>query len=89
MGRSVTASNVIGWTTAIVTDLSSYTNIMSPTTNAGIATNISGNASTATALTTSAGSATRPVYFSGGKPVATTYSLGKSVPSNAVFTDTH
>ena len=48
-----------------------------------------GNAATATALTTSAGSATQPVYFSGGKPVATTYSLGKSVPSNAVFTDTH
>ena len=48
-----------------------------------------GNASTATALTTNAGSATQPVYFSGGKPVATTYSLGKSVPSTAVFTDTN
>ena len=46
-------------------------------------------ASTATALTTNAGSATQPVYFSGGKPVATTYSLGKSVPSTAVFTDTN
>lgn len=44
--------------------------------------------STATALTTSAGSATQPVYFSGGKPVACTYSLGKSVPSDAKFTDT-
>ena len=49
---------------------------------------LSGNAATATALTTSAGSATQPVYFSNGKPVATTYTLGKSVPSNAVFTDT-
>ena len=49
---------------------------------------LSGNASTATALTTSAGSATQPVYFSDGKPIATTYTLGKSVPSNAVFTDT-
>ena len=47
------------------------------------------NASTATALTTNAGSKTQPVYFSGGKPAATTYSLGKSVPSNAVFTDTN
>lgn len=47
-----------------------------------------GNAATATKLTTSAGSATQPVYFSDGKPVACTYSLGKSVPSNAVFTDT-
>ena len=47
-----------------------------------------GNASSATKLTSSAGSATQPVYFSGGKPVATTYTLGKSVPSNAKFTDT-
>lgn len=50
---------------------------------------LSGNASTATALTSSAGSATQPVYFSGGKPVACSYTLGKSVPSNAVFTDTN
>ena len=47
-----------------------------------------GNADTATALTSSAGSATQPVYFSSGKPVACTYTLGKSVPSSAVFTDT-
>lgn len=40
-------------------------------------------------LTVSAGSATQPVYFSNGKPVTTTYTLGKSVPSNAVFTDTN
>lgn len=46
-------------------------------------------ANRATALTSSAGSATQPVYFSGGKPVACTYTLGKSVPSNAVFTDTN
>lgn len=50
--------------------------------------NITGNAATATALTSSAGSATQPVYFKDGKPVATTYTLGKSVPSTAVFTDT-
>lgn len=36
----------------------------------------------------SKGSATQPVYFSNGVPVATTYTLGKSVPSDAVFTDT-
>lgn len=47
-----------------------------------------GNSATATALTTSAGSATQPIYFSDGKPVACTYSLGKSVPSDAKFTDT-
>lgn len=40
--------------------------------------------------TTAIGSATQPVYFNAnGVPVACTYTLGKSVPSNAVFTDTH
>nr|DAP42267.1 MAG TPA: structural protein [Caudoviricetes sp.] len=49
-----------------------------------------GSATSAVKLdTATAGSATQPVYFSGGKPVACTYTLGKSVPSNAVFTDTH
>lgn len=47
-----------------------------------------GNSATATKLTSSAGSATQPVYFSDGKPVATSYSLSKSVPSDAKFTDT-
>lgn len=37
----------------------------------------------------SAGSTTQPVYVQNGIPKATTYTLGKSVPSNAVFTDTH
>lgn len=46
------------------------------------------SATTATKLSTSAGSATQPVYFSSGKPVATTYTLGASVPSGAKFTDT-
>ena len=50
---------------------------------------LSGNASSATALTSSAGSATQPVYFSGGKPVACSYTLGKSVPADAKFTDTN
>ena len=49
---------------------------------------LSGNASTATKLGTSAGSGTQPVYFSDGKPVATTYALHKTVPSDAKFTDT-
>lgn len=50
---------------------------------------LTGNADTATKLTSSAGSATQPVYFSDGKPAATTYTLGKSVPASAVFTDTN
>ena len=48
-----------------------------------------GNATTATKLGTDAGSSTNPVYFSGGKPVACTYSLNKTVPSDAKFTDTN
>ena len=48
-----------------------------------------GSATSAVKLDTStAGSATQPVYFTGGKPTACIYTLGKSVPSNAVFTDT-
>ena len=47
-----------------------------------------GSATSAVKLDSSAGSATQPVYFSGGKPVATTYTLGASVPSGAKFTDT-
>ena len=45
-------------------------------------------ATTATQLSSSAGSATNPIYFSNGKPTACTFSLNKTVPSNAVFTDT-
>ena len=38
--------------------------------------------------TATAGSATQPVYFTGGKPKECTYSLNKTVPSDAKFTDT-
>lgn len=39
--------------------------------------------------TSAVGSGTQPVFFTAnGVPSATTYSLAKSVPSNAVFTDT-
>ncbi len=47
-----------------------------------------GSATSAVKLDTStAGTATKPVYFSGGKPVACTYELKKTVPADAVFTD--
>ena len=49
-----------------------------------------GSANSAVKLdTATAGSATQPVYFADGKPVATTYTLCKSVPADAVFTDTN
>lgn len=49
-----------------------------------------GSATSAAKLdnSTDAGSSTNPVYFSNGIPIPTTYSLSKSVPANAVFTDT-
>lgn len=47
-----------------------------------------GSAISAVKLDSSAGSATNPIYFSEGKPAACTYTLGKSVPSDAKFTDT-
>ena len=56
------------------------------------AANVSGtvaNATTATKLgTATKGSATQPIYLSAGAPVACTYSLAKSVPADAKFTDT-
>ena len=62
---------------------SSHTHSYAGSSSAG------GSATSAVKLDSSAGSATQPVYFSGGKPVACSYTLGKSVPSNAVFTDTN
>lgn len=49
----------------------------------------SGSAGSADKLSSSAGSATQPVYFSNGKPAVCSYTLGKSVPSDAKFTDTN
>lgn len=47
------------------------------------------NAGAATASTSTVGSATQPVYMNKGVLTSGTYTLEKSVPSNAVFTDTN
>ena len=47
-----------------------------------------GAATSADKLNSNAGSATNPVYFENGVPVKTTYTLEKSVPADAEFTDT-
>lgn len=52
------------------------------------ASSAGGAATSANKLNTNAGSVTQPVFFKDGIPVATTYTLGKSVPSDAKFTDT-
>ena len=69
------------WKTVSVSD---HTHNYAASSSAG------GSATSAVKLDTStAGSTTQPVYFANGKPTACTYTLGKSVPSNAVFTDTN
>ena len=86
---TVTELNCVdGVTSNIQTQLngkaaSSHTHNYAGSSSAG------GAATSANKLNTNAGSATQPVYFSGGVPVKCTYTLGKSVPSNAVFTDTN
>lgn len=77
-----------GVTSAIQTQLdgkasSGHTHNYAGSSSAG------GAATSANKLNTNAGSATQPVYFANGIPVATTYTLGKSVPSDAKFTDTN
>lgn len=47
-----------------------------------------GAANSANKLNKNAGSATQGVYFKDGVPVVMTYTLGKSVPADAKFTDT-
>lgn len=39
--------------------------------------------------TTTIGSRTKPIYLNGGVATAIPYTIAKSVPSNAVFTDTN
>ena len=48
----------------------------------------SGTAVAAQKLTTNAGGSTQPVYFANGKPVACGFTIAKSVPVDAKFTDT-
>lgn len=48
-----------------------------------------GAATSANKLNTNAGSTIQPVFFKDGIPVATAYTLGKSVPADAKFTDTN
>ena len=96
---SMPASDVYSWAKASskpsytwseITGKPSTFTPSSHTHNYAGSSSVGGSANSAVKLdTTSAGSSSNPVYFKGGKPVACTYSLNKSVPSNAVFTDTN
>lgn len=85
--QSVTS--VAGKTGAVTLSASDVGALASSTKYAGAST-AGGSATSAAKLdTTTAGSATQPCYFSSGVPSACTYSLNKTVPSDAVFTDTN
>ena len=85
---------VIGLMQKVTIDAELSTTSTNPVQNKVIKAALDGklgkNAAAASAnkLNTNGGSATQPIYFANGVPVATTYTLGKSVPSDAKFTDT-
>ena len=85
-GNAVTSISLSGTEITVAKgstfSLSNHTHSYAGSSSAG------GAATSANKLNTDKGSATNPVYFSGGVPVACTYSLNKTVPSDAVFTDT-
>lgn len=81
--HGTTIANISGLQAAIdAKAAASHTHSYAGSSTAG------GAATSANKLNTDAGSATKPVYFKNGVPVAGTYELNKTVPSNAVFTDT-
>lgn len=88
-----TSDDTSGYAARITAEKTGLT--ISGTTKGTFSGSLSGNASTATSattaskLSTSAGSAAQPVYFKDGVPVATTYTLNKTVPADAKFTDTN
>lgn len=96
---SMPASDVYSWAKASSKPSYSWSEISgkpstftpsSHTHNYAGSSSAGGSATSAVKLDTAiAGNATQPVYFTGGKPAACSYTLGKSVPSNAVFTDTN
>lgn len=85
---SAPVTSVAGKTGAVTLSASDVGALASTTKYAGAST-AGGSATSAAKLdTTTAGSATQPCYFASGVPSACTYSLNKTVPSDAVFTDT-
>lgn len=82
-----------GFTPSTVTDTTITASTIScqPSTGTIRATTFKGNATSATTASklgsSNVGSATQPIYLNAGTATACTYSLGKSVPSDALFTD--
>lgn len=74
----------------VPTKVSAFTNDAGYITGSG---SITGNAATATTAskigTTNVGGITQPVYIKAGVPTGISYTIAKSVPSDAKFTDTN
>lgn len=84
--KALIAARVITWS-EITGKPSTYTPSSHTHSYAGSST-AGGAATSANKLNTNAGSQTQPVYFVNGIPTVCTYTLSKSVPSDAKFTDT-
>lgn len=89
MGGNVAESNVTGWTTDIAADLSTYTDIMIPTYNAGIATDIYGNAETATMATNLSRSVLAGNGLTGGGALSADVTLTMGTPSTLTAASTN
>lgn len=87
-GENPVQGKVISAKFLAIEDLIAAKSSIGHTHNYAGSSSAGGSANSAVKLDSSAGSATQPVYFADGKPVATTYTLGASVPSGAKFTDT-
>lgn len=83
---NVTATTFIGSLSGNATTATTASKLGSSTVG-GASKPIYLNAGVATACSSTVGSATKPAYMNGGIITACTYSLEKSVPSNAIFTD--
>lgn len=74
----------------VPTKVSSFTNDAGYITGSGSITGNAATATTATKLgTADKGGVTQPIYLKAGVPTAISYTIAKSVPSNAKFTDTN
>ena len=81
------ASSNVDVNITVPTTASDISALPASTKYAGAST-AGGAATSANKLNANAGSSTKPVYFVGGLPTPCTHDLNKTVPADAVFTDT-
>ena len=78
LSHSISDTYCYGWSTGIVTDLSTFTNV-TLLSNSSLVTDITGNASTATKLgTATIGSTVKPFYLNAGTPTAFSTTIGST-----------